>query len=85
MRDPESGSPIALRVNFFVRVQSNPNLSFIKVPEADNGRIRLLYVVCRPKGRDDVALRAVANRLLQDLGEDRARYDITALLHLCTL
>jgi tetratricopeptide (TPR) repeat protein len=35
--------------------------------------------VCRPGGRQDVELRAVANRLLHDLGEDLARFDITAL------
>jgi len=79
MRDPQSDSAIALRVQSFVRVQSNPNLSFVPVPPADEGRLRLLYVVCRPGGRDDVELRAVANRLLQDLGKDLARFDITAL------
>lgn len=79
MRDPQSNSAIALRVKAFVRVQSNPNISFVKVPKAHEGRIRLLYIVCRPSGGKDVELRAVANRLLQGLGEDRACYDITAL------
>ncbi len=79
MRDPQSDSAIALRIQSFVRVQSDPNLSFVPVPPADGGRVRLLYIVCRPGGRDDVELRAVANRLLQDLGEDLARFDITAL------
>jgi len=79
MRDPQTNSAIALRVKAFVRVQSNPNISFVKVPKAHEGRVRLLYIVCRPSGRKDVELRAVANRLLQGLGEDRARYDITAL------
>ena len=79
MRDPQSDSAIALRVQSFVRVQSNPNLSFVPVPPAEEGRLRLLYVVCRPGGRNDVELRAVANRLLQDLGQDLARFDITAL------
>ena len=79
MRDPQSDSAIALRVQSFVRVQSDPNISFVPVPPADGGRVRLLYVVCRPGGRNDVELRAVANRLLQDLGEDLARFDITAL------
>jgi hypothetical protein len=54
MRDPQSDSPIALRAKSFVRVQSNPNLSFAAVPKADEGRIRLLYVVCRPDGTEDV-------------------------------
>jgi tetratricopeptide (TPR) repeat protein len=79
MRDPQSDSPIALRVQAFVRVQSNPNLNFVPVPPADEGRIRLLYVVCRPGGTGDVSLRAIANRLLQDLGGDLARFEITAL------
>jgi tetratricopeptide (TPR) repeat protein len=79
MRDPQSDSAIALRVQAFVRVQSDPNIDFIPIPPAEEGRIRLLYVVCRPRGSDDVELRAVVNRLLQDLGEDLARFDITAL------
>ena len=49
------------------------------MPPADGGRLRLLYVASRPGGTDDVALRAVANRLLQDLGGDLARFEITAL------
>jgi len=79
MRDPQSDSAIALRVQSFVRVQSDPNLSFVPLPPAEDGRLRLLYVVCRPGGRNDVELRAVANRLLQDLGADLVRFDITAL------
>ncbi len=79
MRDPKADSPIALRVKSFVRVQSNPSISFVGVPPADEGRIRLLYVVCRPGGTGNVSLRAIANRLLQDLGGDLARFEITAL------
>ncbi len=79
MRDPQSDSAVALRVQSFVRVQSDPNLSFVPVPGAEEGRVRLLYIVCRPGGRNDVELRAVANRLLQGLGENLARFDITAL------
>ena len=79
LRDPQSDSALAVRVQAFVRVQSNPNIGFVPVPQSKDGRIRLLYVVCRPNGRDDVGLRAVANRLLQGLGDNRARFDITAL------
>jgi hypothetical protein len=79
MRDPETDSPISLRVKSFVRVQSNPNIAFVSTPPAQDGRIRLLYIACRPRGATDVELRAVANRLLQDLGEGRARFDIKAL------
>lgn len=79
MRDPQSDSAISLRVKAFVRVQSNPNIGFVPAPPTDEGRLRLLYVVCRPGGTADVSLRAVANRLLQDLGGDLARFEITAL------
>ena len=79
MRDPKMDSPISLRVKAFVRVQSNPNIAFIPVPPAQDGRIRLLYIACRPSGAKDVELRAVANRLVQGLGQDRARFDIKAL------
>lgn len=79
MRDPKMDSPISLRVKSFVRVQSNPNISFVPIPPAHDGRIRLLYIACRPSGSQDVELRAVANRLLQDLGPDRPRFDIKAL------
>ena len=79
MRDPQSDSALAVRVQAFVRVHSQPNIPFVSVPPSKDGRIRLLYVVCRPNGIQDVALRAIANRLLQGLGEDRTRFDITAL------
>ncbi len=79
MHDPETDSPISLRVKSFVRVQSNPNISFVTVPPTQDGRIRLLYIACRPSGSRDVELRVVANRLLQDLGSERARFDIKAL------
>jgi hypothetical protein len=79
MRDPESDSAISLRAKAFVRVQSNPNAEFIPVPPAEDGRVRLLYIVCRPNGSNDVELRVIANRLLQGLGPDLSRFDITAL------
>ncbi|MFT5470278.1 MAG: tetratricopeptide (TPR) repeat protein [Verrucomicrobiales bacterium] len=80
MRDPQSDSAIALRVESFVRVQSNSNISFVTVPKLrKDRRVRLLYVVCRPSGVADVQLRAVANRVLKGLGENRTRFDITAL------
>ncbi|MGO9118301.1 MAG: CHAT domain-containing protein [Desulfomonilaceae bacterium] len=79
MREPQSDSPLAVRVKSFVRVQHNPNLSFVPIPEVADSRVRLLYVVCRPGGAGDVPLRAIANRLLRDLGTHLARFEITAL------
>ncbi len=81
MMDPQSKSAISLRVKSFVRVQSNPSINFISVPPADDGPVRLLYIVCRPSGAEDVELRAVANRLLQslDTAKMRSRFHIKAL------
>ncbi|RJO65132.1 MAG: CHAT domain-containing protein [Myxococcales bacterium] len=79
LRDPQMDSPVSLRAKSFVGVPSDPNISFVPIPPAQDGRVRLLYIVCRPGGGRDVELRAVANRLLQDLGQDRARFNIKAL------
>ncbi len=79
LRDPQADSPLALRVAAFVRVQSNPNIDFVQPSPSADGRVRLLYVVCRPGGSSDVGLRAVANRLLHDLGPELARFEITVL------
>ncbi len=79
LRDRQSDSALALRVRAFVRVQSDPNIAFCPVPPSPDGRLRLLYCVCRPDGTDDVTLRAIANRLLRDLGPDRPRFAVEAL------
>ena len=79
MRDPKMDSPISLRVRSFVRVQSNPNISFVNARPSTDGRVRILYIACRPSGVQDIELRAVANRLLQDLGEALACFEIKAL------
>jgi hypothetical protein len=48
MRDPQSDSALAVRVNSMVRVQLNPHISFVSVPPSTDGRIRLLYVCAVP-------------------------------------
>jgi len=80
LRDPQSKSALAVRVAAFVRVQSNPHISFVSVPVNPSGRIRLLFVMSRPDGINDVIpFRSSANRLLQGLAENRAHFDIVAL------
>lgn len=79
MRDPVLDSPISLRAKSFVRVQSTPSLSFVRIPSSKEGRIRLLYIISRPNGPQDPELRAVANRLLQGLGPNGSRFDIKVL------
>ena len=48
MRDPQSGSAIALRVQSFVRVQSDPNISFVPVPKVKPRIVRMLMAIFRP-------------------------------------
>jgi len=79
MADPQSKSPIALRVQSFVRVQSNANIGFVPVPEVKGDAIRILMAICRPGRERDIALRTDANRILQELGADRSRFEIKVL------
>jgi hypothetical protein len=79
MRDPQSDSAIALRVQSFVRVQSNPSISFVRVPEVKSHVVRMLMAICRPDREEDIDLRTDANSILQQMGEDRARYEIKVL------
>lgn len=50
MRDLTLDSPISLRVKSFVRVHSKPSIDFVSVTPPYDGRIRLLYIACRPSG-----------------------------------
>jgi len=79
MHDPILKSPISTRVKAFVRVQSDPTIAFVSSPPMAGEPHSPALHCLPPRGSQDVELRAVANRLLQDLGNDLARYDITAL------
>jgi tetratricopeptide (TPR) repeat protein len=67
MRDPESHSVVSLSSRSFVRVHARPSRRAI-IPPAVDGPIRMLLVICRPAGSDDVPFRSVASRILQGLG-----------------
>ena len=79
IRDPKTDTPLALRATAFVRAQpqaaQRPDL-----PQTESGPIRILLVICRPGGRDDVPFRSVAGRLLKGLGEEaRAAFQLDVL------
>jgi tetratricopeptide (TPR) repeat protein len=65
--DPQTDMPVALRAGAFVRSQLNPAQP-PKLPVIGTGPIRILLVICRPAGRDDVPFRSVANQLIKGLG-----------------
>jgi hypothetical protein len=76
MRDPEADVPLALRARAFVRATRN-SVQRPKVPQSAGGPIRVLLVICRPRGREDVPFRSVARRMLEGLrGSDAVRLTV---------
>jgi tetratricopeptide (TPR) repeat protein len=76
LRDPKADVPLALRARAFVRTTHDsvqrPNLM-----QSAAGPIRVLLVICRPRGRDDVPFRSVARRILEGLrGNDAVRLTV---------
>jgi tetratricopeptide (TPR) repeat protein len=66
LRDPQSGVPLALQARAFVRATENA-VQRASLPETATGPVRVLLVICRPRGRDDVPFRSVARRLVEGL------------------
>ena len=64
LRDPARDAAVALAAGTFVRTHlqaaGHPDL-----PEPAGDRLRVLLVICRPGGRDDVPFRSVAGRLVR--------------------
>jgi tetratricopeptide (TPR) repeat protein len=79
LRDPKTGSHLALTAQSFVRAHPNPALS-PTLPARKKGKIRILLVICRPRGERDVPFRSVASQLLRGLSEaNREAYDLDLL------
>ena len=75
IRDPHTRTDLALSAEAFVRTQQGgqPVLS----PQAEAERVRILLVICRPKGGEDVPFRSVAGKLVTQLGEgDREGFQL---------
>ena len=71
IRDPKTERPLALRARSFVHALPQSRQP-PKPPQSASGPIRILLVICRPGGRQDVPFRSVASRLIKGLDE-RAR------------
>jgi len=79
LREPKTDSPLALAVQSFVRAQPNASLA-PHLPAKKKGKIRILLVICRPRGENDVPFRSVASRLIKGLDEsNREAYDLDVL------
>src|SRR5580658_7609553 len=76
MRDPEADVPLALRARAFVRA-THDAVQRPKLLQSAGGPIRILLVICRPRGRADVPFRSVARRMLEGLrGSDAVRLTV---------
>jgi tetratricopeptide (TPR) repeat protein len=79
IRDPKTDVPLALRAYSFVHAQPQA-VQVPQVPQTGSGPIRILLVICRPGGRDDVPFRSVATHLIKGLSEDaRAVFQLEVL------
>lgn len=79
LRDPKTGSHLSLTAHSFVRAHPNPALT-PTLPTLKEGKIRILLVLCRPRGEEDVPFRSVASQLLRGLSEaNREAYDLDLL------
>ncbi|MEO8497669.1 MAG: CHAT domain-containing protein, partial [Planctomycetota bacterium] len=68
IRDPRTDTPLALRATAFVRSHSQAAQP-PELPRKEAGPIRILLVICRPSGDDDVPFRSVATQLIKGLGD----------------
>jgi tetratricopeptide (TPR) repeat protein len=79
LREPKRDAALALTVHSFVRTQHNPSLA-PTLPSKKKRKIRILLVICRPRGAQDVPFRSVASRLIKGLGAaNREAYDLDVL------
>jgi tetratricopeptide (TPR) repeat protein len=77
--DDKIDRPLALRTQAFVRTHSQPTQP-VRIRPGERDRIRILLVICRPGGGEDVPFRSVAARLLKGLNEDaHAGYSLEVL------
>jgi hypothetical protein len=69
LRDPDSNQAVALGAAQFVRTH-HQTARAVALPEPTAEPLRVLLVICRPGGADDVPFRSVASRLVRS-GVDR--------------
>jgi tetratricopeptide (TPR) repeat protein len=68
LRDPKVTPPLALRAQAFVRAAHRTGQK-PRLPNDGSGPIRILLVICRPGGGNDVPFRSVAGQLIRGSGQ----------------
>jgi hypothetical protein len=78
IRNPYSGVNLALSAEAFVRAQWGAQTALAASQAAD--KVRILLVICRPGGGDDVPFRSVASRIVKGLSDaDREVFQVDVL------
>jgi tetratricopeptide (TPR) repeat protein len=78
IRDPRSRTFLALAAGAFVRKQRAGQT--VLPPVGETAKVRILLVICRPRGGEDVPFRSVAGRLVTRLSDEaRNAFDIDVL------
>jgi tetratricopeptide (TPR) repeat protein len=78
VRNPHSRTFVALAAKSFVRTQRDAQTGLTPTSEAE--KVRILLVICRPRGGKDVPFRSVAGRLVTRLSDEaRDAFDIDVL------
>jgi tetratricopeptide (TPR) repeat protein len=78
LRDPLTNTPLALRAGAFVRRNPQP-ARLLTPPDQAVERLRVLLVICRPGGGDDVPFRSVASHLVRVSDDARQAFDLDVL------
>ena len=78
IRNPHTATFLALSAASFVRTQRETQITLAPAGEAE--KVRILLVICRPQGGEDVPFRSVAGRLVTRLNDDaRNAFDLDVL------
>ncbi len=78
LRDPKTDEALALRAKTFVRSFNKPAQKVHKPQPAD--KVRILLVICRPGGSEDVPFRSVSGYMLKGLTDAaRERFELDVL------
>jgi hypothetical protein len=78
LRDPGTGTPVALGAQEFVRTHLQ-TAAGMPLPDPGGDRLRVLLVICRPGGGGDVPFRSVASRLVRSGADQMTGLDLDVL------
>jgi tetratricopeptide (TPR) repeat protein len=78
LRDPVTDGALAVRAGAFVRTHPE-TAAPVRLPAQQAGALRVLLVICRPGGRDDVPFRSVASHLVRLSSGARQAFQLDVL------